>query len=405
MEVFSYEAATSEGSIVTGTIEAVNERLAIDRLQDMGYFPLKLSKTSNAAGLTSYFTSILNNKLKEKDLMDFSYQLGVLLEAGFPLDKSLSILSDLTEKKALKEIIKDLFSSVRSGKSLSDSLSKYPSLFPPFYINMIKAGETGGFLEETILRLTAYLENSQKIKEEVRSALIYPALLTIVGGAAVGVLLIFVVPKFTRIFSDMGQALPLPTQILLSISSALKNYWWLIACFLFAGFLSFRRYLKSPKGKNYWDNLRFNIPIFGRLYREVTVSRFTRTLGTLLQSGVPILNALQSVEGILESEKMRGTISSLREAIRKGKKISGSLKESDIFPPISIHMITVGEETGKLDEMLIKIADRFDSEARTRVKRLLSLLEPVLILFMGLIVAFIVIAMLMAIFSLNELPF
>lgn len=405
METYYYEATNKEGSIVTGTIEVANERSAVDRIQDMGYFPLQVSRAIERESIVNRLLSFVRDRIREKDIMAFTYQLGVLLEAGFNLDRSLSILSELTEKKKLKELLKKVNSYVRSGRSFSDALSRFPSIFPLFYVNMVKAGEAGGFLEDVISRMAVYLENSQELKDDVRSALIYPLLLITAGGVAVIVLLTFVVPQFTKIFTDMGETLPLPTVILLFISNTLVNYWWIILLFLSGIFLSARRYLKSENGRRYWDSLKFRIPVLGRLFKEVAVSRFARTLGTLLGSGVPILNAFQIVKGTLGSEKISGIIYSVREAARKGRGISESLRNSDIFPPIAVHMITVGEETGRLDEMLIKIADRFDIEVRTTVKRLLSLLEPALILIMGVVVGFIVIAMLIAIFSINELPF
>ncbi|HDZ61734.1 MAG TPA: type II secretion system protein GspF, partial [Nitrospirae bacterium] len=208
MEPFSYEATTREGNIVTGVIEAANERLAVDQLQEKGYFPLKVSKARERTAFLSAFLSSTQARVKERDIMGFTYQLGVLLEAGFPLDRSLSILSELADKKPVKDLIAGIHSQIRSGKSFSEALSKYPSSFPLFYVNMIKSGEAGGFLEDTISRMAVYLENSQALKEEVRSALLYPAFLMIVGGAAVVFLLTFVVPKFTKIFSDMGTELP-----------------------------------------------------------------------------------------------------------------------------------------------------------------------------------------------------
>ncbi len=405
METYHYEATTREGKIVTGSIEVVNEHSAVDRLQDMGYFPLKIIREIDRKNIVSRFLLSLQGGIKDKDVMSFTYQLGVLLDAGFTLDKSLSILSDLTEKKKLRELLKELLAQVRSGKSFSEALSKVPNIFPLFYVNMIKAGEAGGFIEDSISKMAVYLENAQGLKEDVRSALIYPLLLCVVGGAAIVLLLTFVVPQFTKIFSDMGEALPLPTVILLTVSNSLLNYWWIYLLFSAAVFFSARRYLRSDKGRRAWDRLRFRLPVFGKLYKEAAVSRFARTLGTLLSSGVPILNAFQIVKGTLGSDKISDIISSVRESARKGKGISEPLKNSDIFPPIAVHMITVGEETGRLDEMLIKIADRFDIEVRTTVKRLLSLLEPVLILIMGLVVGFIVVSMLLAIFSINELPF
>jgi len=405
METYSYEAATKEGSIITGTIQALNERLAVDQLQNNGYFPLKINRTVDRKTFNLSFLPLVYSQVKEKDIMTFTYQLGVLLDAGFPLDRALSILSDLTEKKALKDLIREILSQVRSGKSFSESLSKFPSIFPLFYVNMIKAGETGGFLEDTILRLATYMENSRVLKEEVRSALIYPMLLSIVGSAAVIILLTFVVPKFTRIFSDMGEALPLPTIILLAVSNGIIKYWWLILLAFFGAFFVARYFLRSDWGRRWWDRMRFEAPLFGKLFKETAVSRFSRTLGTLLRSGVPVLNALHIVKGTMGSERIAEMISSVREAVRKGRGISEPLKNSEIFPSLAVHMIAVGEETGRLDEMLFKIAERFDLEVRTTVKRLISLLEPALILLMGIIVGFIVIAMLMAIFSINELPF
>jgi general secretion pathway protein F len=405
MDTYRFEATTRKGNIVTDTIEAANERSAIDRIQDMGFFPIKVTRAVDNEGVLNRFLSTIQGRINEKDIMTFTYQLGVLLEAGFTLDRSLSILSDLTEKKKLKELLQDLMSQVRSGKSFSDALAKFPAVFPVFFVNMMKAGEAGGFIEDTIARMAVYLENSQALKEDVRSALIYPVLLSFVGGAAVIILLTFVVPQFSKIFIDMGETLPLPTVILITISNALIKSWWLLLILAFGGAAAIKKYVKTEKGRRYWDKLKFKLPLFGKLYKEAAVSRFARTFGTLLGSGVPILNALQIVKGTLGSDKIAEIISSVREATRKGRGIAEPLRNSEIFPPLAVHMVTVGEETGRLDEMLIKIADRFDSEVRTTVKRMLALLEPVLILIMGIAVGFIVIAMLTAIFSINELPF
>lgn len=402
MEAYFYEATTKEGNIVTGTIEAENENKAVGRLQDMGYFPLKVNKNKERRALFPAFTK---SQVKERDIMTFTYQLGVLLDAGFPLDRSLFILADLAEKESLKDLIKELLSLIRSGKSFSEALSRFPSAFPIFYVNMIKAGEAGGFLEDTISRMAAYLENSQALKEDIRSALIYPAILSVVGGGIVVMLLTFVVPKFSGIFTDLGDTLPLPTVILLAISKGLTKFWWLILLLILGSAISLRRYFKSADGRRFWDRLKFTLPLFGKLYREAAVSRFARTLGTLLGSGVPILNALEIVKGTIGSEQIAEIIASVREGVRRGRGISEPLKKNNIFPPLAVHMITVGEETGKLDEMLLKIADRFDLEVKTTIKRMLSFLEPVLILFMGILVGFIVISMLLAIFSINELPF
>jgi general secretion pathway protein F len=405
MQTYTYEATTKEGKIVSGVIQADDERLAVDQLQDRGFYPLTVKPARERKPFEISSFRLFRSGIKEKDLMTFTYQLGVLLDAGFPLDRALLILTELSEKRVLKELIKDLLSQIRGGKSLSESMAKFPDVFPLFYINMIKAGETGGFLEDSVSRMADYLESSHALKSDIRSAVIYPSILSIVGGIAVIVLLTFVVPKFTVIFSDIGEALPLPTTILLAVSDALIKYWWIILLLSGTSYLLIRHLMKGEAGKRWWDRTKFRLPLFGKLYREAAVSRFARTFGTLLRSGVPILNALQIVKGTLGSEKIADLLSSVRDAVKKGRGISEPLKHSDIFPPLAIHMITVGEETGRLDEMLFKIAERFDLEVRTTIKRMLSLLEPALILFMAGVVGFIVIAMLLAIFSINELPF
>ncbi|MBC8413029.1 MAG: type II secretion system F family protein [Nitrospira sp.] len=404
MAIFSYQATTKDGGIISGTVEESSERAAIDRIQEMGHFPLKVKQASESESFFQRFSAYFEGGIKEKDVMSFTYQLGVLLEAGFPLDRSLSILSGLTEKKKVKDMILDLISHVRGGKSFSDALARFPAAFPLFYVNMVKAGEAGGFLEATVKRLSDYLENSQAIIEEVRSALIYPALLSAMAGTAVIVLLTLVVPRFTEMFTGMGEGLPLPAQILLTLSETLLNYWWLMLLLVGALVIGIRRFLSTEKGRVIWDEEKFRLPLFGKLFREVAVARFSRTLGTLLSSGVSILVALQIVQGTLGSEKIAAAINAVKESARKGKGLSEPLKNSAIFPPIAVHMITVGEETGKLDTMFIKIADRFDIEVRTTIKRMLSLLEPALILVMAIIVGAIVITMLLTIMSVNELP-
>ncbi|MEN8263490.1 MAG: type II secretion system F family protein [Nitrospirota bacterium] len=403
MDTYDYEATTREGNIVTGTIEVASENLAVERIQEMGYFPLKVKKSVERESAIDRVLASFQNRITDKDLIAFTYQLSVLLDAGFPLERSLSILSELTEKKKFQDLLKEMISHVRSGKSFSDALARFPSVFPVFYVNMIKAGEAGGFVEDVISRMNVYLENSQALREDVRSALIYPMVIFLFSGIAVVVLLTFVIPNFAEIFEDMGAELPLSTVILLLLSEGLVKYWWVLLLSISGIVVGTKKIIESESGRQFWDRFKFRLPVFGKLYREAAVSRFARTFGTLLDSGVPILNALQIVKGTLENEKISEIISSVREAVRKGRGISEPFKNSDIFPPIAVHMITVGEESGKLNEMLIKISDRFDIEVKTTVKRLLSLLEPVLIIFMAVIIGFIVISMLLAIFSINDM--
>ena len=403
MDTYDYEATTRDGNIVKGTMEVVSESIAVERIQEMGYFPLKVKKAVEHENAIDRILSSFQDRITNKDLMTFTYQLSVLLDSGFPLERSLTILSELTEKKKFQELLKEMISHVRGGKSFSDTLARFPSVFPLFYVNMVKAGEAGGFIEDVISRMAVYLESSQGLKDDVRSALVYPMVIFSFSCIAVIVLLTFVIPNFSEIFADMGAELPLSTLILLSISEALVEYWWIILLSVAGVVVGIKKYISSESGRQFWDRLKFRLPVFGKLYREAAVSRFARTFGTLLDSGVPILSALQIVKGTLENEKISEIIGSVREAVRKGRSISEPLKNSDIFPPIAVHMITVGEESGKLNEMLIKISDRFDIEVKTTVKRLLSLLEPALIIFMAVLIGAIVISMLLAIFSINEM--
>ena len=403
MDTYDYEATTRDGNIVKGTMEVVSESIAVERIQEMGYFPLKVKKAVEHENAIDQILSSFQDRITNKDLMTFTYQLSVLLDSGFPLERSLTILSELTEKKKFQELLKEMISNVRGGKSFSDTLARFPSVFPLFYVNMVKAGEAGGFIEDVISRMAVYLESSQGLKDDVRSALVYPMVIFSFSCIAVIVLLTFVIPNFSEIFTDMGAELPLSTLILLSVSEALVEYWWIILLSVAGVVFGIKKYISSESGRQFWDSLKFRLPVFGKLYREAAVSRFARTFGTLLDSGVPILSALQIVKGTLENEKISEIIGSVREAVRKGRSISEPLSNSDIFPPIAVHMITVGEESGKLNEMLIKISDRFDIEVKTTVKRLLSLLEPALIIFMAVLIGAIVISMLLAIFSINEM--
>jgi general secretion pathway protein F len=405
MPVFVYQATDRTGQLVEGTIEAKDEGLVINRLHGLQLLPIKVEREGASKGfslnlsLPSFFTGA-----SRKDLMLFTQQLATLCNSGLPLDKSLSILVELTEKKRFKSILDNIQKNVHSGSTFADALSKHPGVFSKLFVSMVKAGEEGGVLEAILLRLASFLESSEQLRDSIRSALIYPTLLTLIGGGAVAILLTFVIPKFAKIFSDIGQTMPLSTQILLTISSFMTNYWWLIILgFIFIG-IFIRGYLNTETGKFKWDSLKLKMPLIGTLQRKIEVSRFARTLGTLIRSGVPILQSLFITKDTLTNVVVSNAMEGIHKRIKEGGGISDPLMESGVFPPMAIHMIKVGEETGKLEDMLIKVADTFDNEVQSSVKSLISLLEPMMILFMGLIVGFIVISMLMAIFSINDIP-
>ena len=326
-----------------------------------------------------------------------------MIEAGLPLDRALVILEDLAPNPRLRAIVGDLLKSIRGGNSLAEAMAKHqPRPFSRLAVNMVRAGEKGGVLEPTLKRLAELLEESQAFKETLVSALIYPIMLTLAGTGAVVFLLTFVIPRFVEIFRDLGQSLPLVTQILLSLSTGLQQYWWLLALGILGIVFAVRVWLSTEGGRNQWDRIVLRLPLVGDVILKSETARFTRVLGTLLKSGVPVLTALGVVRELAGNQVLARAIERVSEGVRRGAGIAAPIREAQTFPAMAVHMVRVGEETGRLEDMLLKVASDFESEVRRLVKRLMGLLEPAIILIMGLIVGFIVVALLMAIFSLTE---
>jgi general secretion pathway protein F len=340
-----------------------------------------------------------------KDLLVFTQEFSTLISAGLPMDRSLNILGTLTENEKLRETTEDVLNQIEGGSSLAEALSQHPRIFSRLYVNMVKAGESGGFLEVILSRLAQYLQSIKEIREYLISVMIYPLILTIVSGISVAILVTFVIPRFARIFSDMGQAIPIPTQIMLTISHLVRSYWWAGLGVIALIYLGLKIYTQEEERKVRWDRFKLRWVAIGELIKKVEVARFSRTLGTLLQSGVSILPALNLAKEISQNRVISRSIAHVHDQLREGKAISRSLKETGVFPPLAVHMIGVGEETGRLDEMLIKVAETYEENVQNAIKRFVSLLEPLIILIMGLVVGFIVISMLLAIFSINEIPF
>jgi general secretion pathway protein F len=407
MGTFQYTATDRTAKIVQGSMEAADERAVVAWLRANGYYPIKVGQPGGATearpSIVRLPTTFVGGP-SAQDVLAFTQQLATLLEAGMELDRSLAILLDLTDNQRFRLILRGILTDIQTGSSFADSVAKHPRLFSRLYVNMVKAGEASGVLEVILARLAGFLERSKAVRDEVTSALIYPVLLLLVGGGAVVVMMNFVIPRFAQIFADTKQLMPLPTRILLAISAFTTGYWWVFIGLIIAGWIALRAYLQTEQGRVRWDEWKLALPLFGSLIREIEVSRFARTFGTLLQSGVPVLNAVSIVKETVTNRVIAGAMSRLQEGVKRGEGISGPLRATAVFPSFSIHMARVGEETGKLEEMLIKVADTYDERVRRTVKRLTSLLEPVLILSLGLIVGFIVLSMLLAIFSINELP-
>jgi general secretion pathway protein F len=395
--VFAYRATTIEGAIVEGVIEATDETSAIYRLKTSGYIPLKVSAPREGLKKRISLRSAKN------DLLTFTAELSALLGAGLPLDRSLNILSDISESKDMKIVIQSILKSIREGSSFSDALQKNSRVFPKLYVNMIRAGEAGGVLDVVLDKLNEFLESAKALKDHVISVMIYPAILIATSGISIIVLLTYVLPKFTVIFEELGGALPLPTQILLAFSNTLKSYWWVLLAAAIFGWILFRNYTRTSAGRYKWDV--FKLKLMGDVIRKLETARFCRTLGTLLKSGVPLLQALNNAKDIISNQVIASAIDSVSAGAKEGKGIASPLTNTKVFPPLALSMITVGEETGQLDTMLLRVADTYEKSLNVAIKRFVSLLEPIMILTMGLIIAGIIISILMAIFSIIELPF
>ena len=407
MGTFQYTATDSAAKIVRGSMEASDERAVVTWLRANGYYPIKVGQpgvvTEARPGLVGLPTRF-GRAPSTQDVLAFTQQLATLLEAGMELDRSLAIMLDLTDNQRFRSILRGILADIQAGNSFADSLAKHPRLFSRLYVNMVKAGEASGVMEVILLRLAGFLERSKAVRDEITSAMIYPLLLLLVGGGAIVVMMNFVIPRFAQIFADAKQLMPLPTRILLAISAFTTDYWWIFLAVIVVAWIALRAYLQAEQGKVRWDEFKLQLPLVGSLVREIEVSRFARTFGTLLQSGVPVLAAVAIVKETVTNRVIAGAMVRLQEGVKRGEGISGPLRATGAFPSFSIHMAKVGEETGKLEEMLIRVADTYDERVRRTVKRLTSLLEPVLILSLGAIVGFIVLSMLLAIFSINELP-
>lgn len=394
-----------EGKIVEGVMEASDDGMVSLKLQEMGLLPVRIDASARQSMLSREIEwPWKQKKVRRKDLLVFTQELHTLVRAGFPLDRSLAVLGQLAESPAMSEIIQDVLKEVKGGKSFSEALAKHPQVFPKVYINMVKAGEAGGVLEEILGRLATYLVSSDDLRSYILGALIYPVLLSAVAVVSITILTLFVVPRFTAIFQDMGVALPLPMAILKGLSSFLTGYWWLVLIALFLCGYWFKRFRESEQGRLKWDRWLLRIPLVGLVLRKVEVARFARSLGTLLHGGVPLLQAMTIVREILGNRSIAAAIEPIRNGIKKGEGIAQPMKQSGVFPPLAMHLIEVGEESGKLDSMLIQVGDVYDVEVRNSIKNLIAFFEPALILLMGIVIGTIVVSMLMAIFSINDIP-
>jgi type IV pilus assembly protein PilC len=424
MPKFSYVAMDSRGKETKGTLDVSNQNEAIGRLKEMGFFPTKVVEVDKTKEKTeakgkggkpggkkgaldiSFNIKIpgLSGKVKGKVLTAFTRQLATLVDAGLPLLRGLRVLEKQEKSRTLKEIIGQLAMAIEGGSTFSEGLAQHPKVFNRLYVNMVKAGELGGVLEVVLSRLADFMEKAQKIKGKVIAAMFYPVAVMIVAVAILAVLMIWVVPKFKEIFKDMlpGEQLPAFTRFVLGISDAIANHTVVSGIAVAVVVAAFTAFIKTRFGRRIWDQFKLKMPVLGVVISKVAISRFTRTLGTLVSSGVPILQALTIVKETSGNVIVGSAVASVHESVKEGETITAPLEASKVFPPMVISMVDVGEQTGALPEMLMKIADNYDEEVDNAVAAMTSLLEPIMIVFLAIIVGSIVIALFLPLIALME---
>ena len=403
--LFTYKAVNSLGETEEGVRDAVDEQQLIAALQTEGYIPIRVAPAS-AKSFLGLRLGIKQSKLSQKDIALFTGELAILLESGLPLDKSLLVLIDLTEdNERVTKLIARVLEKVKGGSTLADALEKQSGIFSKFYLNMIRAGEAGGSLGEVLTRLSEYLERTRELKETVSTALIYPAILLIMSLTSLFVMLTFVVPQFSEMFASAGKALPVSTRIVVGLAEWLQSYWWalVLGVALISGYMNLQ--LADPVKKKVWDGRFLKLPLAGTIILNKETANISRTLGTLLGNGVSILASLVIVRETVGNMVLAAAIQDTEEQLKQGKNMSDALLEKGVFPKMAMQMIKMGEETGRLEEMLLRVATIYDNQLRVAIQRMLALLEPALIITLGLMIAGIIVSILLAILSVNDLAF
>ena len=401
MALFHYRAAGLDGEVESGELEARDEAAAVERLQTMGFIPIRIEPLVAAGesgrGLFS------RRRIGQDQVGALTRELATLLRAGLPLDRAVEILISLAQSPQMQALLTRVRDDVRGGAAFSKALEAHPGVFSPFYVGMVRAGEAGGALGSVLARIGEFMERSQALKETVKSALIYPSILVLASVTSVLLLLTFVVPQFSQMFEQSGKALPLATQIVVQAGNFLRRYWWAIPLGLFAVHRYFAWQMSRPESKLIWDGRMLRLPLAGDLLAKIEIARFARTLGTLLANGIPLLAALTIVKDTVGNSVIAAGLEAAREQLKAGQGLAKPLMAQGIFPQLAVHMVSVGEETGQLDEMLVRVADVYDGEVSLAVKRMLALLEPAMILGLGLIIGGIILSILMAILKVNSL--
>jgi general secretion pathway protein F len=396
---FHYRAIGADGKLRTGVITGENPRLAAGELRRQGLTPVYVG-AEEKKGFQLNLPSFGGGK--RRDVLFFTQELSTLLNSGVPLDRALSITSELTTRAQFRAIVSEILRAIKGGKSLADALAGHPTYFSDLFINMVRAGEASGSLGVIFERLSEFERSRDELRSYIVSSMIYPALLACVGIGAIFVLLDFVVPRFASVFDDSRMKIPLPTLIMLQVSKVVQDWTWLVVLSVVGVAAAFRFYTSTPDGRLWWDDTRLRIPVLGDALRKAETSRFARAMSTLVGNTVPLVQSLQIASGIMFNRRMANSLKDVAQGVKRGEGISLPLARTGMFPPLASHLLTVGEETGKLDLMFSRMADIYEEETRAAIKRFTAIFEPLVILIMGLIVGALVLSMLIAITSIND---
>lgn len=404
MPVFEYAGLDARGKKVTGTVEAPGKRTAVQNLRERGVFPTVLREASEAAGGGGQLLTRLRQagKVPTTELAAATRQLATLLGAGLPLDEALGTVGAQLERPRLARALQQVREEIVQGEALHQSLSRHAAIFPTLYVNMVQVGESSGTLDQVLQRLADFLEEQARLKSRIRAAMAYPILMAVIGVGVLFFLLAFVVPKVVRMLEDMEQALPLPTLLLIRTSELLANWWWVLLGLTALGVFALVRYGRTPKGRMVIDRQLLTLPLFGKMNLQIATARLTRTLSTLLSSGVPLLSALDISRNLMQNQVLRKVMEDTAVSVREGEGLAAPLKRSGIFPPMVAQMTAVGERSGELESMLMRVAEAYEHQVDLSITGLLSLLEPLMILLMGSVVGFIVLAILLPIFQASQ---
>lgn len=407
MAKYAYYALNREGKQIFGVIAADNQALALNDIRALGLFPTNVREATKgderrAARKKKGLDELYFGGVKTKELVVMTRQLSTLIDAGLPLLRSVNVLIAQLKPCKLRDILREIASDVQSGSTFAEALAKHPKQFDRLYVNMVRAGEVGGLLETVLQRLAIFMERREALKRRVKGALIYPIAVILIAGGIVSFLLLKVVPVFADIFTEFGGDLPAPTKVLIAAGDFMIYKWWILLSAICWTVIGLKLAMRSKQIKRVFDRVILKVPLIGDLVTKVAVARFARTLGTLITSGVPILQALKITRETIGNEVIQNAVDTVHESVKEGDTIAAPLDKSKVFPPMVVNMIDVGEETGSLDAMLVKVADIYDAEVENAVDAMLSLLEPMIIIVLGGIIGFIVVALYLPIFTLGD---